>query len=122
MHRGVYDRSETDRLGHTLLPLLREISPGIHPHSHPNWLSNLEDLLEALHPIVRKCGFRCTHSVTKNAGVIRHLVIFSNRAGDVFEGNAHTSNLAAALAAEHLIMSGKLGNGALHLLEEKHHD
>ena len=110
MNRGVYDRSETDRLGHALLPLLREISPGIHPHSHPNWLSNLDDLLLDLHPILSDSGFRCTHSVVKCNGVIRHLVIFSNRTGDLFEGAAHTANLATARAAEHLLLSGKLGD------------
>jgi hypothetical protein len=98
------DRSEIVRLGKVLLPVMHATRPSLPPYDHETWLNNAPCLLLLFNDYARKHGYRCTHGQIKHNGMHRHHVIFSDGAGNVFEAEAESEQLAAARAAERLIL------------------
>jgi hypothetical protein len=98
------DRWEIVRLGKVLLPVLHSVQPGLPPLAQDDWLSNAPPLLALLHTYAWKHGFRCTHGLIRHNGTSRHHVIFSDGEGQVYEAEADNEQLAAARAAERLIL------------------
>jgi hypothetical protein len=98
------DRSEIVRLGKILLPIMHATRPTLPQLDHETWISQAPCLLTLFNDYARKHGFRCTHGHIKHNGTNRHQVIFSDGEGNVFEAEADSEQLAAARAAERLVL------------------
>ena len=98
------DRSEIVRLAKVLLPVMHAVEPSLPKLDQENWLTKAPPLLDLFHRYAWKHGFRCTHGLIRHDGTSRHHVIFSDGCGRVFEAEAENEQLAAARAAERLVL------------------